>query len=1189
MQTRLTLRVRGGRTHDVEVNAPPGTSLGDVAAILRASCGEVSNAGVTCSYWSGSRTIGDRERLGGPGLRSGCVVGVGEPAPRAMGQLGAIRLQVVGGPDAGRVEPIGRGRLRIGRDPKCELQLTDPDVSREHAELTVTPSGITVRDLGSTNGTRIRSGPGTPSTVAAVAQNLPLGTYVTLGDTTLCVTGVSTPPASVTVGGDAGLLVNRPPRLDVPPPERVDLAPLPALAMRGSVPWVAAIIPALGGVALAWFLHTPQFLAFALLSPLVLLATSLGDRVGSGRGRRRGRAALRYQLTAATAAHTALTDAEIAFRRRSHPDPATLLVTAVTPDARVWERRRDDGDFLDIRVGLGTFPARARVHQGPDVLPPEVLNAVPAVVPIRSTPLGICGPRPLSLPLALWVIGQLAVLHSPVDLRLVALLGDGAGSEWEFLRWLPHIRDSGGGGPRIACTAEDRRRLVAELCAGAEPAAGDPGHRGRPRQPWTVVLVDRCAGSAELGRLTGLLGRGQQAAITAVFLDDDARRLPPVCARTARMTGETGSRVTVLARPDPSAGDGPSMAPPSEVGPIADQVSFEWCDQVARGLAPLRDPGAEHTSGLPTDVRARDLFGLNDLSPNAISERWARAGGRAFTPLAVGAEGTLEIDLGRDGPHALIAGTTGAGKSELLQTLVAGLAVHASPHEVQFVLIDYKGGAAFGVCSRLPHTAGLVTDLDGHLTERALQSLNAELRRRETLFAMAGVAELAAYQRSPVTGEPLGRLVLVVDEFAALAEELPEFVSGLIGIAQRGRSLGVHLILATQRPGGVVSPEIRANTALRIALRVTDPAESSDVIGSDLAASIDQHLPGRAVVRSGKALVPVQVGRVSVPVADDGPNIEVVALDRWGSRLPHPERRRVEQCTDLDVIVACVKAAAATQPGNRPRRPWLDPLPPVLPLASLPAPTNSTAIALGMTDRPTAQAQTPFLLDLADPRTIVITGGPRSGRTSALRAAGVRAADRMAVDDLHIYAIDCAGGGLRCLSDLPHCGAVVSRDAPTSIRALVSRLALELDRRQDSAVNRAGMPPGERSNSRALTVSPPTLAEGDPPALLILLDGWEGFLSAIEDLDAGRTVDTFLAPPARWCRLRVHRVDHRRSGDVGRQAGQCGPTAFRAAHVRPGRLRDRRVEARSDPGVHAARSHDRHRGRQPDPAGHVRP
>ena len=213
----------------------------------------------------------------------------------------------------------------------------------------------------------------------------------------------------------------------------------------------------------------------------------------------------------------------------------------------------------------------------------------------------------------------------------------------------------------------------------------------------------------------------------------------------------------------------------------------------------------------------------------------------------------VAIDLVRDGPHALVAGTTGSGKSELLRTMVASIAADAGPDDVTFVLIDYKGGATFDACRDLPHTVGVVTDLDERLAARAIRSLDAEIRRRERALRDAGAVDLADYRRAPRRDgrAPLPRLVVVIDEFAALAVELPTFLSSLVGVAQRGRSLGIHLVLATQRPAGVVSDDIRANTNLRIALRLNDRHDAIDVVGSAAPAALPRSLPGRAVLRLG--------------------------------------------------------------------------------------------------------------------------------------------------------------------------------------------------------------------------------------------------------------------------------------------------------------------------------------------------
>ena len=198
--------------------------------------------------------------------------------------------------------------------------------------------------------------------------------------------------------------------------------------------------------------------------------------------------------------------------------------------------------------------------------------------------------------------------------------------------------------------------------------------------------------------------------------------------------------------------------------------------------------------------------------------------------------------------------------------MIASLACANRPDEMTFVLVDYKGGSAFSDCAHLPHVTGMVTDLDAHLTQRALASLSAELTRRERVLAAAGAKDIEEYtERGGLQPRyrPLPRLVIVIDEFASLVRDLPDFVTGLVGIAQRGRSLGIHLILATQRPSGVVSADIRANTNLRIALRVTDAAESADVIDAPDAAQISRATPGRGYVRLGHAsLVPFQAGRI---------------------------------------------------------------------------------------------------------------------------------------------------------------------------------------------------------------------------------------------------------------------------------------------------------------------------------------
>lgn len=1076
MQIRLSVRDADGFSRDVAVGAPAGTPLREFAGGMAAALPREAGAP---ALWSGSRPLPPTAMLGGPGLRAGDIVDVDSAGDRDLAAGAVLRVHLVGGPDAGLVAPLPRGLVTIGRAPGCDIRLTDPDVSRQHATITVTAAGITVRDLESTNGTLLDGAP-----IDADGSIMRPGDLLRIGDSLLCVAGADEPAAAVRPGVDGTRSVNRPPRLSSSLPAREVVLPTrtsPARPQR--VQWLAALLPAAAGGVLALATHNIEFLAFALLSPVMMIGTAAGDRLHWRRDRRRAAIGFHRRAAEADAKQAELLAGETAHRRRAHPDAAALLRTATIPDCRLWERRRGDADMLDVRLGLADLPASLRARRGSEIESAGTVQLVPITLNLRRGPLGIAGPRGIALGTARWVIGQLAALHSPADLDLGLILSDAAAPAWTWTRWLPHLHG------RVACTADDRMILVAGLQRLIDERLGerqlDPqGWSGR----WTVLVIDRSGALADVPGLAHVLAAGPAVGITAVCLDDEERRLPTACAAVARVCGETGTRLAV----DDASG---AIKRPDL---ISDRVSKRWAERVARALAPLTDAGAEATSAIPDSCRLLDLLGLTDACPESVVARWQAAAG-PVAELGIALEGSFTLDLVRDGPHALVAGTTGAGKSELLQSLISSLATSNPPDAITFVLVDYKGGSAFADCARLPHTVALVTDLDPHLTRRALQSLDTELRRRETLFARVGAKDLAEYRALRRDDAPtLARLVLVVDEFAALAEELPEFVSGLIGIAQRGRSLGIHLVLATQRPGGVISPEIRANTALRIALRVTDVAESTDVIGSDAAAAIDKHQPGRAFVRAGAVLTEIQTARVSGLAPTGGAQVTVTALDEWG-RLPAADDSTDGSKTDLQLLVDAVREATARSGVVVPSRPWLPPLPDQLAMSAVRVPVLASSIPVGLVDVPAEQQQPTLCVDLAAGGPLMLVGGPRSGRTTVLRSLAVTSASRLGPDDLHTYVIDASGGGLRPLAELPHCGAAITRDDFVTVQRLLARLTGEIARRQ-TLLTELGV--GSIAEARAQNAA--------VPFVMLLVDGWEGFVTASDEYDTGRSVDMLL-------------------------------------------------------------------------------
>jgi S-DNA-T family DNA segregation ATPase FtsK/SpoIIIE len=387
--------------------------------------------------------------------------------------------------------------------------------------------------------------------------------------------------------------------------------------------------------------------------------------------------------------------------------------------------------------------------------------------------------------------------------------------------------------------------------------------------------------------------------------------------------------------------------------------------------------------------------------------------------------------------------------------VIAGLAISAAPDRTTFLLIDYKGGAAFGPLAELPHTTGLITDLDFSLAARALISLRAELRRREHLLAQHRVADLAGLRDRRAA---LPSLVIVVDEFATVAAEQPDFLAGLLDIAQRGRSLGLHLILATQRPAGVISPAMKANIGLRICLRVTDDADSVDVVDSSRAARLPFDVPGRAVLRFSRSRnILFQVARVSAAPAGG----HRVRLRTSGVETPPGCGPAVEAGpSDLDEVVASARLAAAGI--EAPRPPWLPPLPSVY--------TTADPVLIGLLDRPAEQSQVSWP---APSGSVMLLGSPASGRSSALRRFGWTAAAAGA----ELLVID-PGQGLRDVAAWPAVRTHLDGQDPLLVQRLVGRLADELRFRSTT--------PGH-------------------PALL-LVDGWEVLSKPLDALDYGSTM-----------------------------------------------------------------------------------
>lgn len=1121
MKVKFTYRRAGAEAVDLVATLDSKATVGDLAEHLRTS----DPAGYRGSHDGRvTLTLVERQNLmldpdllvADSGLHSGSQISLGQAGTLygGTGATPAARLRIIAGPDRGREFPLPLGSVTVGRDTSCDVVLTDRLASRKHARINVTDVAEVI-DLGSANGITV-------GTAAVPRATLRPGDVVGLGDTELIVEllhAAASGPVEV-----AGF--NRSPRVEgryVGREFEAPEAPEPTKPQR--FPLIALIAPLIMGGVLYLVTKNIASIAFIALSPIMLVGNAVEARVSARRDFKRAVQAYDAELDELRGLIVEEATGEATARREEHPLGAACVAAIGDRSSLLWSRRPDLPGFSELAFGLATQPSRSSVKhasggRAPVALrerahalldPACVAQDVPVVVPLAAGAVGVAGPRSVSIGLVRSLMMQAVALHSPAELVVAAILSTETARDWDWLKWLPHTSSvhSPLPGRQLTSLSGDALALLLEMenlldCRVAEEV----------RVPAVVLLVESGA-EVERARLVALSEAGAPHGIHVLWMASDASLLPAACKTFA------------VIDPAGSPGRAGFVTSASEVVPVAfDEVSAADAAMVARRLSPLYDAGAvvADDSDMPRSVSQFALLGTElGSEAAALIERWqqnssiltgpyapAQLPAKAGNLRAVVGQSPLghhALDLRAEGPHALVGGTTGSGKSELLQSWILSLAAAHSPQRVTFLLVDYKGGSAFSECVNLPHCIGLVTDLSPHMVRRALTSLRAELRYREELLAEHDAKDLPTLEEQGSAAAPPS-LVIVVDEFAALATEVPEFVDGMVDVAQRGRSLGLHLILATQRPAGVIKDNLRANTNLRLALRMADEADSTDILGTPVAAGFDPSIPGRAMSKSGpNRLVPFQsayAGGWTTDAADEHAEVLVESLtlgavQAWKAPVGEPVSRDKEQ-TDIKRLVRVAREANRGAGLPAPRKVWMPVLSERQSLLAIHRGAMDTELVYGVADDPEGQRQPTVAFRPDNDGNMVVYGTGGSGKSTFLRSIGIAAGVTMKGGPCFVYGLDFGSRGLAMLEDLPHVGSIVAGADHERLTRLLGWLRAEIDER---ALRYSGVNADTITSFRTLAGRP------EEPRIILLVDGVAAFRSAYEATDRMKWFETF--------------------------------------------------------------------------------
>ncbi|MCV80314.1 type VII secretion protein EssC [Listeria monocytogenes] len=762
-----------------------------------------------------------------------------------------------------------------------------------------------------------------------------------------------------------------------------------------------------------------------------------------------------------------------------YPDVTELEKMALRVDSRIYEKTMFHHDFLTFRVGRGDEASSFSVEfqqeefsQEKDELVEEAvkikgqylsINEVPVATDLMHGPVGYIGPRRLVLEQLQMLVMQTSLFHSYYDLQFITIFPEEEKADWDWMRWLPHanMRDVNVRGfvyhersrdqvlNSLYQILKERKQALTEQASKQEKLYFTPHY---------VVLITDEKLVLDHTVMEFFNEDPSELGVSLVFVQDVMESLPEHVktvvdirdAKSGNIILEQGDLVNRAFVPDHLPAD------------------FDK-EVISRALAPLNHLQNLKNS-IPESVTFLEMYGVERVEELNIAGRWAK--NETYKSLAVplglrGKDDIVQLNLHEKahGPHGLVAGTTGSGKSEIIQSYIISLGVNFHPYEVAFLLIDYKGGGMANLFKNMPHLLGTITNLDGAQSMRALASIKAELQKRQRLFGEHDVNHINQYQKLYKQGkatEPMPHLFLISDEFAELKSEQPEFMKELVSTARIGRSLGIHLILATQKPSGVVDDQIWSNSKFKLALKVQNASDSNEILKTPDAAEIT--LPGRSYLQvgnneiyelfqsawSGADYVPDKESTdyidTTIYAINDLGQYDILTEDLSGldkkddlTKLP----------SELDAVIDHIHEYTEASGIEALPRPWLPPLPerifaqdlhPVNFEEAWKEPKKPLQATIGLLDQPELQAQVPLTLDLTKDGHVAVFSSPGFGKSTFLQSLVMDLARQHNPEQLHVYLLDFGTNGLLPLAKLPHTVDLLNIDNEEKLRKFTNRM-----------------------------------------------------------------------------------------------------------------------------------------------------